>query len=123
LKLWPIKKDDNDYYVPSPNPEPLITVRNTKLAIFICYDLVEVCRFGKLGPMGKYIKKEGAEVIMFPANWYFKHHIPEYNLYTALKKIPTLKAGLFSCSNKVAIAADKTRSRKISDWGWVDINV
>ena len=119
FKLW---GDDFKYYSAS-RSEPIVNIRGKVASVFICNDLTTIGRNNYLFPMGEVIKKYKTEILCMPSNWLFNFDLVENTLETAFNKIPTLKAGLFSCTHKLALAYTRREKIRLDDWGWESVEI
>lgn len=116
--LWRVRKHflwqgEKNWVDSPPKPEPMVDIRGKKAAVVICYEISKVAGFGRLWTLGKIMAEEKAEMLLMPAVWAFNWQMPKWVAETCLKKIPSLKACAFSCSNtrhEQSYAMIKTRN-------------
>lgn len=118
--LW---DDENDYTDKPPHPDPAVNIRGHKTCIAICYEIAFVSRFNKLYTIGKIAKKHKVEIMMLPANWEFNWTLPQCIMTSAFNCIPSLKVGLFSCRRELAFVSSKKNRTKITNKGWISIEI
>ncbi len=118
--LW---KGDYDYWDPAPMLAPIVKIRGHTACVAICYEIAFVAGYNKLYAIGKIAKKAKAEILLMPADWYFNWMLPKYVSTIAFKRISSLKASLFSCRRELAFASTKKDRNKITEKGWVSVEV
>ena len=119
--LW--KDDYKEGWDSAPKLAPIVKIRGHTACVVICYEIAFVARFNKLYEIGKIAKKAKAEILLMPANWSFNWRLPQYVSSIAFKRIPTLKASLFSTRRELAFANTKKKPKKITEKGWVSIEI
>jgi hypothetical protein len=58
-----------------------------------------------------------------PADWWWNWGLPQNVLSSAFNCIPSLKAGLFSCRRNMAFASTRKQKNKITEKGWVSVEI
>jgi len=119
--LW--KEDYSVGWDQAPKLAPIVKIRGHTACVAICYEIAFVARFNKLYEIGKIAKKAKAELLLMPANWSFNWMLPQYASSIAFKRIPSLKASLFSTRREMAFASTKKLRKKIIKKGWVSIEI
>lgn len=107
----------------APELSPIITIRGRKTCVAICYEIAYIAFCNKLGTIGRLAKTNNVEIIIMPANWSYNWALPQYISTIAFKKIPSLKASLFSTTRELAFASMKKERKKIVKRGWVSIEI
>jgi predicted amidohydrolase len=118
--LW---KGDYEDWDPAPILAPIVRIRNRVTVISICYEIAFVSRFNKPYQIGKIAKKAKAEILLMPADWAFNFRLPQNVLSSAFNCIPSLKVGLFSCRRELAFASTRKQKKKITEKGWVSVEI
>ncbi len=118
--LW---KSDYEYCDPASKLAPIVKIRGHTACVAICYEIAFVAGFNKLYEIGKIMKKEKTELLLMPANWFFNWKLPQYVSSIAFRQIPNLKASLFSTRRELAFANTKKNRNKITEKGWVSIEI
>ena len=91
--------------------------------VAICYEIAFVAGYNKLYEIGKIAKKAKTELLLMPADWSFNWRLPPYVSTIAFKRIPSLKASFFSTRRKLAFASTKKERKKITEKGWVSVEI
>ncbi len=118
--LW---KSDCEDYDPAPKLAPIVKIRGHTACVVICYEIAFVAGFNKLYDIGNIAKKAKTEFLLMPANWFFNWRLPQYVSSIAFKRIPTLKASLFSTRRELAFANTVKEHNKITEKGWASIKI
>ena len=119
--LW--KNDFKWGWNPAPRLAPIVKIRGHTACVAICYEIVFIARYNKLCEIGNIAKNAKAELLIMPANWSYNWRLPQYVSSIAFKRIPTLKASLFSARRELAFASTKKQRKKIMQKGWVSIEI
>lgn len=119
--LW--KSDYKEGWDPAPKLAPIVKIRGHTACVAICYEIAFVAGYNKLYEIGKIAKKAKTELLLMPANWSFNWMVPQYASTIAFKRIPSLKASLFSTRRVLAFASTKKQRTKITKRGWVSVEI
>ena len=119
--LW--KSDVKAGWDRPPELAPIVKIRGHTACVAICYEIAFVAGYNKLYDIGKIAKKAKTELLFMPANWSYNWMLPQYVSTIAFKRIPSLKVSLFSCRQELAFASTKKERKKITEKGWVSVEI
>ncbi|RLF58609.1 MAG: hypothetical protein DRN27_04965 [Thermoplasmata archaeon] len=114
FKLW--HSDFDDGFTPS-EPEPFVEIRGRITGIYICYDAVVLFK-----EYQTLIDKQ-IEILMIPSNWDFNFELMERIIDFSLEHIHTLKAVIFSNSNTFSLIKTRTQEKRITETGFVQLEI
>ncbi len=119
--LW--KNDYRCGWNPAPKLDPIVKIRGHSTCVAICYEIAFIAGYNKLFSIGKLAKKAKVELLLMPANWSFNWGLPQYVSTIAFKRISSLKASLFSTKQGQAFIKTRRKLEKITERGWVSIEI
>jgi predicted amidohydrolase len=121
-EVWQVRKFnlwDSDIecgYTPS-KPEPFVFIRNHPASLFICYDCAKIYQ------MKNQLINHNTEILMINGNWQYNFNYVKQVTDFALKYIPTLKYCLFSNTNTLSFIKTKTKVKRITKSGYVELTI
>lgn len=114
FNLWP--SDLKAGCVPS-KPEPYITIRGHKSALFICYDATKIFK------MYNELFEHQVEILMITANWTFNFDLIRRIIDFTLHYVKSLKVVMFSNTCKMALIKTRYETKTITQTGFVELEI
>jgi len=114
FNLWPT--DLKAGCVPA-KPEPYITIRGHKSALFICYDATKIFK------MYNELIEHRVEILMITANWTFNFELIKRIIDFSMEYVKSLKCILFSNTYKMALIQTRYVMKIIDQPGFVKVEI
>ena len=119
---WTVRKfkpwhTDINGGISASEPEPIITIRNVKTGLFICYDATAIFK------MYKMLNQEQIEFMFITANWSFNFPLMQRIIDFSLEHIHSLKAVIFSNSNTLSLIKTRTQEKRITKTGYAELTI